>query len=192
MSSLDTKNKTVDTDFKIGVAVSKSFVLGLGLEYAHTTENRNYFTYDQTTAREELMTVKSHAILPNIYLKYYKPFFTKFQFALNLNAGYGTIESEYSSITTSITPIVGPGSNEIGTGTSANIVSGYGSSSGINIFVVDLQPEIHYFITPTLGAMVQLGGVSYTLYGLEDHNWIVSLNPSTWSYGLFLRFGPKK
>lgn len=184
MSNYSGKTNTIDVGFSFGYSISNSFILGLGIEYDHIKDIRNYsFSYYNAFFLAEQMEIKTNVVSPLFYLKYYKQVFDKLLFSINFNASYGFTDSNYQSMN------VGASSF-----TQNNFppfsISNSKDSKG-NYLSIALQPEFNYFLTEKLGLIVKIGGVRYNSYEFKDHEWKISLNPSNWDFGLFLRFGKK-
>ncbi len=190
ISHLTQEMKTLNSGISAGIAVSKSWVIGLGLEYAHQKNNQDYsFINYSSFATKNIMETQTSIIAPLAFAKYYKKTFSRIYLGLNIEANYSFAEADMNSIAVT-TPVL---SGDITAISSAYIpiVREQAESNSSEILNLMLQPEVNFYLTKKLGLSVKIGGVRYTSFDSDNHEWHISLNPNNWEYGLFLRFGKK-
>lgn len=101
-------------------------------------------------------------ITPSLFIQMFHPITTNLYWAIKAEVGYGWFE------------ITRPGYNK----------------SSYNVLAIALSPELHYFITPRVGMKASIEGASYAhkfLSGDDSNQFRLVLNPSTWSFGFFVK-----
>lgn len=188
ISSFSSKNKTLEMSISLGTCFSNSFSIGFGLNYGHVNKTdltrflfyQRYYLIDQTET-------KASIIAPGVYLRYNKNVFGKLWFMAEFNTAYGFIDSGYESLS------AGSENKESeDLEPSLSFVNSYESGDKSGLLNVSLSPEFAYFLGDKVGLMIKIGGIQYTSYDFEEHEWKVSVNPSTWEYGIFFRFQKKQ
>jgi len=188
ISSLSGKTKTLNAGVSMGFVTSKSLVLGFGLEYGHIRNVQNYsFLNPGAFLLYETQDIKSNIVAPMVYAKYYKKVMSRIYVGLGLEGNYAFVNSDNGSDIVTV-----PFINSSGvTSAVQSTLSSSRESASYEAFNAMLRPEVDCFLTKTLGLSLKVGGARFTSYSFNEHEWHISLNPSSWEYGLFWRFGKK-
>jgi hypothetical protein len=90
-----TTGKYLDAGISLGYSVSKRFILGVGLDYLIIDEMRYNLINDiGSHVQAEVMTIKSHVFLPNVFCSYYYSITDRFYFSPRVKLSYGKIKTE--------------------------------------------------------------------------------------------------
>jgi hypothetical protein len=187
-----TFGKYLDASLSAGVFVSDKFVVGLGLDYYWSKEQRKSFFFinqHNPLMEREFMTIRSDGVVPEIFAGYYFKILNNFYFNVNLEVGVGRLKSETESIiVTSIDFTQGSVVNEV-----SSYLLTHEYSEKYDYFRSGIRPTLNYFITKHLGICLTMGQVEYSFFDwdTDNSNWAVSFNPSYWTYGFKLKFDAK-
>ena len=180
-----TKSKTLDINLSVGTCISNSFSLGFSIEYGHASnlEKNDIYVFERYILKDQVET-KANIIAPGFFLRYDKNVLGKLCFIAEFNTSYGFVNSTYD--------VISAGSSRlVDLDTPLSYVYAYDGSDESEIFNISLSPELVYFLGEKVGLMIKIGGIQYTSFDFKEHEWKVSVNPSTWEYGIFFRFKKK-
>lgn len=186
ITSFSSKSKALEMSISLSTCVTNSFSIGFGLDYGHVNETdqtrslffQKYYLMDETET-------KATVVAPSLYLRYNRNIFGKLWFMAEFSTAYGFVDSWYESISAGASD---PGLES----PPLNFFAGSDGSDNSGLLNVSLSPEFAYFLGEKVGLMIKIGGIQYTSYDFEEHEWKVSVNPSTWEYGIFFRFQKKQ
>lgn len=189
VSNLSEYSKTLNGGLSAGLAVSNSLVIGAGLEYGRIKNNQTYYSLLDinnsiyTTYNQSKTTTS--VIAPMLYAKYLKKAISRIYVGGHFEANYGFAKSESEFGTSTMA-----WEKSFSTFSSAPVttVSGGNADNSTQLLNLMIQPEITCFLTKKLGLSLKAGGVRYTSTNNNIHEWHISLNPSSWEYGLFWKF----
>jgi len=193
----------------IGYFVSDNFAIGVGLEYKSlsssntTLTNSNYSNSVLTSQIFDEYSNKWNELAPTLFAKYIIPVSDKLSFSLKAKFSHGLVTDD---VTINSTTIDYNAQGGISNQTTSKVVSEKPSKQ-TNRF--NLSPEFQYLITEKVGVQVNFTGLSYNSvpvinnayqtsdgsnfsqkinYGTQK-SISFSLNPSSWSFGVFFLFG---
>ena len=187
ISRYSSKIKTLDLAISMGYCFTNSFTAGFGIEYINTNELTNYeFYYPNAFTLLERLDSKANIFAPHIFFRYNKNITGKLFFQAELSSTYGFVSTNQESLQVGIR-IYGNGviDDNVLPGTFA---TGTETSDNSSLFNVALQPEFVYFLSDKIGLLLKIGGIQYNT-DFDAHEWQITLNPSSWEYGFFLRVG---
>jgi hypothetical protein len=207
----ETKSTNFIVSPSIGYFVANNFAVGIGLEYkslfsSNTTLTESFFnsgvlerqTYDVTSS-------KWKELAPSIFVKYIFPISDKLSFSLNAKFSHGLLTDEMSVNSTTIN--YNPQGGVLNQ-TTADVVTEKPSKQ-TNRF--NISPEFLYLITNKIGLKVNFTGFSYNSVPVISHSYETvdgtrfsnvvnygtqkttsfNINPSSWSFGVFILLGGK-
>src|SRR5690554_795490 len=172
------KAKNLNLGVSLGLALRDNFVVGVGLGYYRSVEDRSSQVFMGETISAELMELTTSSLMPSVFAGYYAPIMDRLYLSTNLKLAYGNISSEYSTFM-AFQSISWSSSSEFRTAENSN---------SSDLFVTTLYPELTYFITPKLGLSLGLGGIAYSIpdWETDSASFLVNFNPAYWSFGLKL------
>lgn len=177
--------KFCDLGFSIGYKVSNSFVVGIGIDYGWSKEERtNQFSINRFYQMEQLNT-KTNVFLPNVYLEYQYPLISKLYLNANFTIGYGKIKSDINRKLLGAAAFLSDNDiqdiNEYD-----NYAYVFTEETDVNAFNARLCPELAYCILPKLAFSLSLGGIEYAIVDWEKDytSWDVNFHPNNWRFGM--------
>ena len=183
-------DKTLDLKISIGLCISKNLTAGLGLQYGHIqNETRFQFYYYDNFILVEKLETKATVFAPLVYLRYNRPVIGKLWFSAELSTMVGKVSTQYESM--NMGAKMYPDTMTFHEIEPGNFLRGSEHHENSKILSVSLKPVFSYFLTEKIGLRIGMGGIQYNSYNFEAHEWQVTLNPSSWEYGFFVRFGKK-
>ena len=193
----------------IGYFVSDNFAIGVGLEYKSlsssntTLTNSNYTNSALTSQIFDESSNKWNELAPTLFAKYIIPVSDKLSFSLKAKFSHGLVTDNVTINSTTVNyDAQGNGTNQ----PTSTIVSEKPSKQ-TNRF--NLSPEFQYLITDKVGVQVNFTGLNYNSvpvinnayqttdgsnfsqkinYGTQK-SISFSINPSSWSFGVFFLLG---
>ncbi len=184
-----TQGHYLDVGASVGYFITNRFVAGLGLDYNRGKEDRANNLMINRYFQAERVNLKSNVLLPNVFLGYYHPIANRLYFNTNLKFGYGKAKSEYETFRM--------GNVFYPSGTAIELADDYSSSyamsqfgnAKVDLFRVDILPELTYFISARFGFYLGLGGVSYSLldWNTDNSDWTINFNPTYWKLGVKIK-----
>lgn len=193
----------------IGYFVSDNFAIGVGLEYKSlsssntTLTNSNYSNSVLTSQIFDEYSNKWNELAPTLFAKYIIPVSDKLSFSLKAKFSHGLVTDNVTITSTTVDyDAQGNGTNQ-----PASTIVSEKPSKQTNRF--NLSPEFQYLITEKIGVQVNFTGLSYNSvpvisnayqtdngttfsqkinYGTQK-SISFSLNPSSWSFGVFFLLG---
>jgi len=181
-----TNGQYLNLGTSVGTFITNKLIVGMGLDYNWGKEIRTNSLYFNNFRQEELMTVKSNVILPNLYLGYYKRIADKLYFSSILRFSCGNVRSEY---TTTYVGVSIPNASSVISDISDNYSRSSKVTSGSDYFGTEVCPELTYFVSKELGFCLGFGGVKYSMINWkpDNSNWTVNFNPNYWKLGIKIK-----
>ncbi len=191
-NNLSVEGKYLEVGTSLGYFLSKKIVVGFGVDYMSTKEDRVNSTALNVFHQSDEIIINSHALLPTVYLGYYYQLVNKLYISGNLKVSYGKLKSDYETIFSGYTDLITEGTVVLGDGDYDYYTSYYGyveDASNVDYLRIQLLPELTYFISSRFSLNLGLGGVEYaeTDWNSNSSEWNVSFNPSYWKLGFKIR-----
>jgi hypothetical protein len=180
-----TDGKYLNVGASIGFLSSNRFLLGVGLDNNLSQEVRyNKFDTKYFVMAEE-MDIKSHVLLPNIFLVYYYPIINKLYFSTKVEFSFGNIKTDYKIRHIEAANLNNDSIN-LGTYNGYLHSSSVESESKSDVFSAQLSPGLTFFISKVFGINLGFGGIEYNIidWETENSNWMVNFNPIYWKLGI--------
>lgn len=177
--------KFLDLGFSIGYKVSNSFVVGIGIDYGWSKEERtNQFSINRFYQMEQLNT-KTNVFMPNVYFEYQYPLINKLFLSTNLKVGYGKITTDIHRYLLGAAAFLSDNDIQY-INKYDNYAYEFKEKADVNAFNARLCPELTYCILPKLAFSLGLGGIEYAIVDWEkDHtSWEVNFHPNNWRFGM--------
>ena len=165
--------------------IMKNVVAGVGFDYNWNKEIRlNHLNFNNFYQAEN-MDLKSHILMPNIFLGYYYRILDKLYLNTNLKFGYGKYNSHYNTLYVGTSYGTDDELNDVNNG----YVRGRESENKYDYFGAQISPELTYFFTKRFGINLGLGGIEYGIIDWKKDNssWIVNFNPNYWVLGFKIK-----
>jgi hypothetical protein len=190
----------------IGYFVANNLAVGIGLEYK-SLSNSNTTLTESVFANQvldhnvyDLTSSKWKELAPSIFAKYILPISDKLSFSIMAKFSHGLVTDEMSVNSTTI--------SFDGKVSTSEVVSEKPSKQ-TNRF--NISPEFQYLITNKIGLKVNFTGLSYNSLPVINHSYETvdgtrfsnvvnygsqkttsfNINPSSWSFGVFILLGGK-
>ncbi len=205
----EVKSKNLVVSPNIGYFVADNFVLGIGLDYRSVFGSSSGLNYvdnekDSVTYMSDVRSTKWNELAPVIFAKYIFPITDKLSFALKAKFSHGLVKKEILiNSTTVVEDLQGALLVQ-----RPSVFATEKPSGQTNRF--NLSPEFQYLITNRIGLQVNFTGFSYNsvpvitpdyvpighgdgynikVYSGTQKTTTFSINPSSWSFGLFVLLG---
>lgn len=192
-NSLSSEIIASNVRFTVGYALNNSIIAGIGFNYMHKDEERINILLLSKTLNYNKTQINSNAVMPVIYLGYYKQIYERLYFSTILNFEIGNIKSdeEWTSI---IRTNVNSSGQEWSYIDSTNISAG--SFSVLNkpfsteTLIGSISPAFTYYLTSHIGLNLRFGGMEYILPEMDTElaQWNFNFDPTNWKFGLQLVF----
>ena len=184
----NTKGKYLHLGTSIGTFITDKLIIGVGLDYNWSNEKRmNSLDFDNFMQVGQ-MEIKSHVILPTVFIGYYQRIIDRLYFNGTLRFSYGKVISETQSVWAGMTI------PDFSSGTTQGVVTENYTrfsldDSQSDYYSTEVCPELTYFVSPKVGLCLGLGGVKYSMtdFKTENSNWSVNFNPSYWNLGVKIK-----
>lgn len=196
----------------IGYFVADNFALGVGVEYKSLSSSNTMLTNSDFSNKVLISQIfdesssKWNEIAPTLFAKYIFPISDKLSFSLKAKFSHGLVTDD---VTVNSTTIEYDAQGSITNQTTSKVV-GEKPSKQTNRF--NISPEFQYLITDKIGLQINFTGFSYNsvpvinnAYQTSDgsvFNNVVNygtqkttsfnINPSSWSFGIFVLLGGKE
>jgi outer membrane protein len=210
-SDISRKSHNLILSPNVGYFVANNFAIGVGLEYQSLYNTKTSITessFNSGILDHQIFDITSskwNELAPTVFAKYIFPISDKISFSLKAKFSHGLLTDEVSVNSTTINYDT---QGKITNQTTGSVLSDKPSKQ-TNRF--SLSPEFQYLITDKIGLQVNFTGLSYnsvpvinqsyeTLDGVTFNNVInygtektttFNINPSSWSFGLFILLGGK-
>jgi hypothetical protein len=188
-NSYSTNQKTVNLNFTAGYIIDSSFIAGIGAEYLLQKEQRINSIYLVSTdyGQDGYLDITSEAVLPIIYLGFYKKIFNRFYFFTSINFEYGTVKSVSNSLSIGSYLVT---STHLDSGKDHTVIIGKHKTMYSEIFISSIKPSLTYYLSPHFGLNLELGGIDYVSSKLDADmaQWNINFNPVNWKFGIQLSF----
>ena len=205
----EVKSRNLVVSPNIGYFLADNFVLGVGLNYRSIFGSSSGLNYvdnekDSVTYMSDIRSTKWNEFAPVIFAKYIFPITDKLSLSLKAKFSHGLVKDEISiNSTTKVEDLQG----NLLVQRPSNFATEKPSGQ-TNRF--NLSPEVQYLITNKIGLQVNFTGFSYNsvpvitptyeaidngngynikIYSGTQKTTTFSINPSSWSFGLFVLLG---
>jgi len=172
----------------IGTFITDKLIIGVGLDYNWSNEKRmNSLDFDNFMQVGQ-MEIKSHVILPTVFIGYYQRIIDRLYFNGTIRFSYGKVKSETQSVWAGMTnPDFTSGTTQSAVGVNYTRFSLDTAES--DYYSTEVCPELTYFVSPKVGLSLGLGGVKYSMTDgkVENSNWSVNFNPAYWNLGVKIK-----
>jgi hypothetical protein len=205
------KSKTFIVTPNIGYFIRNNFVVGIGLEYQSlyslnsSITGSNFSNGVLTDRILDVTTTNWKEVAPTVFAKYIFPISDQLSFSLKAKFSHGLLTDNVSVVSNAFTY----DSNGTVTDHTESEIKSVEKARQTNRF--NLSPELQYLITDKIGLQVNFTGLSYSsvpviqsayetidgkgfdhvfYYGTQKTTTF-NINPSSWSFGLFVLLGGK-
>lgn len=179
----------LDAGVSAGYFISDRFIVGFGLDYGLTKEDRTNEIIVNRFSQLETMNLKSKSLLPNVYIGYYYQIVNKLYINTDLKFIYGKIKSDYNTLVAGSVYYSSSTLIELDDQYFSSYLFGQEQNSKTDFFSAKILPELSYFISPKFSFYLGFGGVEYSLvdWKNDNANWTISFNPTYWKFGLKIK-----
>jgi hypothetical protein len=188
-NSYSTNQKTINLNSTIGYIIDSCFVVGVGTEYLMQKEHRSNALYLVYTdyAQEGFVNIESEAIMPILYLGYYKKVFDRLYFFTTLYFEYGNVKSVYNSLNVGTYLVA---STHLDSGKNNAVITGSHKTVYTEIFIGSMKPSLIFYLSQHFGLNLELGGIDYVLKKLDADKaqWNINFYPANWKFGIQVIF----
>jgi len=191
-NSFTTESKNLNIGSSFSYFITNRVAIGIGLDYLWSKSvTDNIQTIPNKFFQINQMDVKTNIYLPNVSVAYYYPIIDKLYFDLRLKCSYGKSKAKYNSTVFTAAYFDDdddPYTISLHTGRFSSNYKYYGDNEN-DIFIANINPELTYFLTPSIGISLGLGGLEYSLidWNTDQYNCAINLNPNYWNLGFRLK-----
>jgi len=171
----------------IGVMAKENTIVGVGLDYYRTKEQRLNNLFFNGFFQSERMNIKSKVILPYFYIGYYYHIMSQLYLNANFKMGFGVVKSEMNTYYAGMREY--DGSTELSNFDYGAYTRAAENSSSNDYLCTNICPELTYFVSKKLGLCLGMGGIEYSIidWKKENSSWIVNFNPNYWKFGIKIK-----
>ncbi|MCL2073536.1 MAG: outer membrane beta-barrel protein [Marinilabiliaceae bacterium] len=174
---------------KIGTLVGKNIEIGLGIDYLkQQSEAQSQILIRDYRWIYEYTTTDAHLVVGKAYLSYRWQILNRFYFNPIFSIDIGKTKGEQVIFTALSDETF---SSEPTTNLPISDIIWLGKESfSHNYFAINLSPAFSYYFSPHFAINLEIGRFGYSTidWGLENKQWLASLNPAYWQVGLIFAF----
>jgi hypothetical protein len=187
LSNMNTvQGQNLDMGMSLGFGIKSHLLVGMGLDYKWNKEVRDNIININILSQEEVMNVKSHALIPNAFLSYYFTIIDRLFFSTKFKLGYGKINTDVSSMNVNTVNSAGLDTSVIKAYQSAITMKEYKNTSSDDFASAEIIPSLTYIMSGKFMIYLAFGGIEYSVenWKFERSKWLINFNPAYWSFGI--------